>query len=342
MRNHRFTTQDLPALARRAVEVMVLQAIRQAPEEGMLVLHDTDIPLACVLADAYRAAFPWATVRPWQGSEAGQEAVKALLKGLPPRTLVVLVQTLSFRLNAFRVRLELFARGLRTIEHVHLGRMKTLEEQARYLEGLTIEPKYFTTQADRIVPRLESAAWLEARSRDGSVLRWEGALEAPKRNTGDYAAMANVGGTFPIGEVFTEAKDVFRANGEARIFAMAGPDFCMREFPEPFLMRVRDGSVVLQGDEPEMFREVIAQIQTNERPVVREIGFGLNPAFGKGAFVADVTAFERQKGLHLSLGEKHGVYPKAGLLKREDARFHVDVFVDLESVRTQEGDVYSA
>lgn len=342
MPENRFTTQDMSALARRAVEVMVTQAIRQPPEEGMLVLHDTDVPLARILADAYRETFPWATVRAWQGSEADQEAVKAMLHTLPPKTLVVLVQTLSFRLNAFRIRLELFARGLRTIEHVHLGRMATLEEQARYLEGLTIEPRYLTTQADRIVPPLESAEWLEARSRDGSVLRWEGALEQPKRNTGDYANMANVGGTFPIGEVFTEAKDVFCANGAARVFAMAGPDFCMREFPEPFLMRVKDGLVVLHGDEPQMFREVIAQIQTNERPVVREIGFGLNPAFGKGAFVADVTAFERQKGLHLSLGEKHGVYPKAGLLKREDARFHVDVFVDVQSVRTQEGEVYSA
>ncbi len=341
MSNNHFTTQDLPVLARRAVEVMVTQAIRQAPEEGMLVLHDIDVPLACLLADAYRAAFPWATVRAWQGTEADQEEVKALLKTLPPKTLVVLVQTLSFRLNAFRIRLELFARGLRTIEHVHLGRMKTVEEQVRYLDGLTIEPQYLTTQADRIVPKLAAAEWLEARSRDESVLRWEGGLEEPKRNTGDYTTMANVGGTFPIGEVFTEAKDVFAVNGQARIFAMAGPDFCMREFPEPFLMRVKDGLVVLRGDEPEMFREVIAQIQTNERPVVREIGFGLNPAFGKGAFVADVTAFERQKGLHLSLGEKHGVYPKAGLLKREDARFHVDVFVDVERVRTQEGEVYS-
>ncbi len=339
MPSNRFTTQDFPALAREAVNVIVTQAIRQAPEEGMLVLHDADSPLACVLASAYREAFPWATVRLWQGSEEDQEAVKRLLHDLPAKTLVVLVQSLSFRLNAFRIRLELFARGLKTIEHVHLTRMGSEEEQARYLSGLCATPSSFTTHANHIVELLQKTNRLEIRSQGGASLRWESALEAPKRNTGDYSGMTNIGGTFPIGEVFTEAKDVFTANGEVRVFALADQNFHMQRF-EPFVVQIMDGLVVLRGDEPQLFRDIITQIQTNERPLVREIGFGLNPAFGKDAFVTDVTAFERQRGVHLSLGEKHGVYPKPGLMKRDDARYHVDVFVDVESVHTDGGAIY--
>lgn len=336
--NH-FTTQDFPALAREAVDVIVTQAIRQTPEEGMLVLHDENSPLSRLLAAAYRDAFPWATLRLWQGSEDDQEAVKRLLRDLPPKTLVVLVQSLSFRLNAFRIRLELFARGLKTVEHVHLLRMGSEDEQGRYLAGLATTPSYFTTHANRIVERIQEAEWLEVRSHGGSILRWQGPFEDPKRNTGDYSGMTNVGGTFPIGEVFTEAKDVFTANGEVRVFALADQNFHMQRL-EPFIIRIKDGLVVLRGDEPDVFRDVITQIQTNERPLVREIGFGLNPAFGKEAYVTDVTAFERQRGVHLSLGEKHGVYPKPGLMKRDDARYHVDVFVDVESVWTDAGAIY--
>jgi hypothetical protein len=36
---------------------------------------------------------------------------------------VVLVQSTSFRMDAYRIRIELFKRGLKVIEHVHLSRM---------------------------------------------------------------------------------------------------------------------------------------------------------------------------------------------------------------------------
>jgi hypothetical protein len=47
--------------------------------------------------------------------------------------------------------------------------------------------------------------------------------------------------------------------------------------------------------------------------------------------VMDVTAFERQVGMHVSMGKKHTVYGKEGLSKRK-TRFHIDLFVDLESI----------
>lgn len=46
--------------------------------------------------------------------------------------------------------------------------------------------------------------------------------------------------------------------------------------------------------------------------------------------VSDVTAFERQEGLHLSLGKKHTVFKKPGISSKE--RFHIDMFVDVQQI----------
>ncbi len=324
------THQDL---AREAVATMVNEAIRQTPEEGMWILADGDFSLTREIASAYREVFPWAVYRAWNAGEP--ELIKQEIRDLKPGTLVVLVQSMNFRLDAFRIRMELFARGLKTIEHVHLARMRTEEEQTRYLEGIRVRPQYFTTQAQWLTNQITNAEWLEIESGAGSVIRWDSPLEPAKLNIGDYSEMKSIGGTFPIGEVFTEAKHVFKANGEVTVFAFANSQFEMEAF-EPFKVKIVDGIVQVQGHEPEMFQKTMAQISEIERAVVREIGFGLNPAFGKNSYVADVTAFERQRGLHLSIGEKHSVYhPKPDLKKRDHARFHVDVFVDVKRVRTQ-------
>lgn len=331
--------QTLLDAAARAVRVMVEDSIKQTPQEGMVVIADADSVLSRTLCAAYTEAYPWAEVWAWDPELFPAEEVRRRFQKLAKGTLVVLVQSTSFRLDAFRIRLELFARGLRTIEHVHLGRMTEPDEQLRYLEGCSYGASHFTTQANAISEVVKKAQQLALVSRGGEKLVWDTLLEDPKQNTGNYAGMVNVGGTFPVGEVFTEGRDLARVNGEVRIFAMANSAFEVKFF-EPFRVRVERGEVVLQGDEPEMFREVIELIMKQERPMVRELGFGLNPAFGKDRFVTDVTAFERQRGVHLSLGEKHPVYPKEGMHKRNEARYHVDVFVDVERVVTDLGTLY--
>ena len=327
-----------PALARQAVEIMVNEAIKQAPQEGMWILADDESPLAQVIANAYREVFSWAVFRPWNAAEP--ELIKEEIRALKPGTLVVLVQSTNFRLDAFRIRMEIFARGLRTIEHVHLARMKTDEERTRYLNGISVHPQRFTTQAQAISDIVQTSNWLEVESADGSMLRWESPLEEVKKNIGNYTGMKSIGGTFPIGEVFTEAKDVFAGNGEVSVFAFANQDFQM-EFFEPFVVKIVNGLVELQGTEPEVFQQTMKMVALAERPVVREIGFGLNEAFGKNGYVTDVTAFERQSGLHLSIGEKHSVYhPKPELKKRDHARYHVDVFVDVKRVEGSTGVIF--
>ena len=64
---------------------------------------------------------------------------------------------------------------------------------------------------------------------------------------------------------------------------------------------------------------------------VRELGFGMNRALTRERRVSDVGTYERMCGVHLSLGAKHGVYNKP-LVKRKEAKYHVDVFPVTETV----------
>ena len=330
---------SLATLATQAVRTMVTEALQQTAEQGMVVMVDRDSDLSRLLADAYLAEFPWAKLLTWDPDTMRAEEIRLRLRALEKGTLVILVQTTNFRLDAFRIRMEIFSLGLKTIEHTHLGRMKTEAEQTRYLESLTYGPQYFTTQAKPLAETLRQVKEVRVVSKDGSVLMWATALEEPKLNIGDYTGMQNVGGTFPIGEVFTEALDLTKVSGEAQIFAMANDQFEVELF-EPFTISIRDGLVQLRGDEPEMFQQIIKKISESERPLVRELGFGLNPAFGPDKFVTDVTAFERQHGVHLSLGEKHSVYPKDSVQRRAHTRFHVDVFVSFDRVEADGGVIF--
>jgi hypothetical protein len=73
-------------------------------------------------------------------------------------------------------------------------------------------------------------------------------------------------------------------------------------------------------------------VQTVEGEIcVREFGLGLNRAMGRHRPVSDVTAFERQLGLHMSLGKKHTVYKKPEIAIKK-SRFHIDLFIDVERI----------
>jgi aminopeptidase len=75
--------------------------------------------------------------------------------------------------------------------------------------------------------------------------------------------------------------------------------------------------------------------------LVREFGLGLNPAMGKHSPLNDVTAFERQVGLHMSLGRKHTVFKKPTIISQKSARFHLDLFVDVEEIRIDDDPIFS-
>jgi hypothetical protein len=307
-------------------DAIVRLAIEHDPSRKALVVFDGHSPLARLVTEAYRRALPDAAYIDYDA--ATKESVMAAIGGLGPKDLVVMIQSMAFRLDDFRIRIELFKRGLKVIEHVHLERATDERQIALYVDGMAYDPSYYRPLGRALKAKIDAAETVKVFC-DGTVLTYEGGMEPTKLNVGDYAGMTNVGGTFPIGEVFSEPKDLARVNGEVKLFAFAGVDHLV-QIHAPFVVRVERGLVV-SHEGPPSFQEVLDQIGADEQAMVREFGIGLNPAFGKDRVLKDITAFERQKGLHLSLGEKHGVYRKPGFNPKK-THYHIDVFVDVERI----------
>lgn len=318
---------DSPAAtaAMHAADIVRL-AIKHDDSRKALVVFDAHSPLSRLVTDAYRAALPGTTFIDYDATTP--DAIVATVTALAPGDLVVLIQSKNFRLTEFRFRIEMFQRGLAVIEHVNLERATDDEQIATYVDAMAYDPTYYLPLARSLKERIDAANVIEVRCA-GTLLTYEGGMEETKLNVGDYAGMKNVGGTFPIGEVFSEPKDFTRVHGDVMLFAFAGFDHLVR-IHEPFKAVIEKG-VLVRHEGPAAFEEVLAQIRADEEVLVREFGLGLNRAMGKHRLLADITAFERQKGLHLSLGEKHSVYKKPGFNPKK-THFHVDVFVDVERI----------
>lgn len=320
--------------AAKNIHDIVAQAIRLGPDKKALVVYDLRSTLSQMMTEAYRAALPDAVFMDFD--TVGAAEVLAATDTLTAGDLVVLVQSGSFRLNEFRIRIELFKRGLANIEHVHLERIPNHAQYEAYVDSLAYDPALYVVPGHWLKAKLDNAQNIVVRCA-GTTLNYEGGMQPAKLNVGDYTGMTNVGGTFPIGEVFTEANDLAKVNGEAMLFGFAGTDHLI-QIHEPFKVTIKDG--ILTTEEcPEDFRKVLDQITATEEVLVREFGLGLNPAVGKHRLLSDITAFERQLGMHLSLGEKHGIYKKPGFNPKK-TRYHVDVFVDIERIEVDGEAIY--
>src|ERR1044071_2908573 len=93
------------AAAKNAGDIVRL-AIKLAPARRALVVFDAQTPLARLVTAAYRAALPEADFLEFEAT--GKEGFFAAIDGLAAGDLVVLIQSASFRLDDFRIRIELF------------------------------------------------------------------------------------------------------------------------------------------------------------------------------------------------------------------------------------------
>ena len=332
---------DLPAEAVDAAAVHlrgVLETVfEHGPAHKALVVFDTQSALTRALTAGYRRSLPgavyidFATVTP--------EAVLAEFRALAPSDLVVLIQSTSFRLEAFRIRVELFKLGLKVIEHVHLARMPGAQGE-HYIEALAYDSTYYRGVGRALKTRIDAASRAVVHG-DGEQLVFESPLELAKLNVGDYSGMNNVGGQFPIGEVFTEARDLEAVNGRVKVHVFGDTSFMVNRPDQPITLIVERGRVVGTKDATPEFDKVLASITADEGEVwLRELGFGMNRAFTRERRVDDIGTYERMCGIHLSLGAKHGVYPKPGF-KRKDARYHVDVFAVTDAVYLDDERVFA-
>ncbi|KQW96656.1 hypothetical protein ASC94_07410 [Massilia sp. Root418] len=330
------SAEAVDAAARNVGDLLAL-AIEYAPPQRALVVYDRRCELNQALTAAYRRALPagrfidFDTVSP--------DAVLAAFAELGRDDLVVLIQSTSFRLEAFRIRIELFKRGLKVIEHVHLSRMPG-EQGLHYIASLTYDLAYYRGVGRALKARIDAAQSAVVDSGEGALLRFDSPLEPAKLNIGDYSGMNNVGGQFPIGEVFTEAQDLEAVSGKVRVFVFGDTSFHVNHPARPITMIVERGRVTGAVDSTPEFDNMLAIIRAHEGEVwLRELGFGMNRAFSRNCLVNDIGTFERMCGIHLSLGAKHGQYQKPQF-KRKDARYHVDVFAVTEAVWLDQETVY--
>jgi hypothetical protein len=317
----------LQALADTNIRDIITLSIEHKAPARALIVHNTGNGLTDILVRAYKKALPEA--RCIDFDSVSKEVVIETLDSMSPGDLVVLVQTSNFLLDAFRIRLHLFSKKLKVIEHMHLYR-NSEDVWDVYINALAYDPHWYRDIGPRLQAVLAKTKTLTIKA-GASEVTVEGGLENPKPNLGDYRGMENVGGTFPIGEVFTEAKKFEGMRGSFMVYAFAGGDFCVH-MHEPFRVDVENGIVVSCADNtPQAFTDILSTIKEYERPLIREIGFGLNRAITRERYLQDITAFERIYGMHLSLGEKHSVFKKDGMTTNK-TKFHVDLFPVVDTV----------
>jgi aminopeptidase len=306
-------------------------------EEGFLIIYDLNSPLSTVLSEAYLKILPKAEA--WKFYEMEPEKIIADLKKFKRGNTVILIESSSFRMSNFRWRLELFNLGLKVVEHAHLGE-NLPEETETYLDALEDQYDYYQKTSAFLKPLIDVCKLIEVYSIGGGILRYEGGMEEVKLNIGDFRKLHNTGCGFPIGEVFSEPKNLKMVNGEVKIYAFANVEHQVVYVEKPFSIHIKEG-VIEKVDEAEdalitkQFAEIMDLIKS-ENPEgkigVREFGLGMNRGLSKHKRLTDISAFERVCGMHISMGMKHDVYRDKVGKDRAQQRFHVDIFPDVEKI----------
>lgn len=322
-------------LAAKNLQDVVTLALAHTSAHNALVVFDRRCALALGLTEGYRRCLPHARFIDFDTVTA--QHIQTCFGALAAGDLVVLIQSSNFRLDAYRIRVELFKLELKVIEHPHLARMQGIQA-AHYIAALAYDPTYYRGTGAALKTRIDRAQ--SARIDSGGAELIFGPLEPAKVNIGDYRGMTNIGGQFPIGEVFTEARVLESVHGCVRIFVFGDTQFAVNQPVQPITLVVEQGRVTDAHESTPEFDQVLANIRADEGQVwLRELGFGMNRAFAPDRTVSDIGTFERMCGVHLSLGAKHGVYPKTGF-KRGVVRHHVDVFAITEAVFLDDENLY--
>lgn len=249
--------------------------------------------------------------------------------------IVVLIQSNSFRVSKFRWRNELCSIGLKVIEFGHLNKMLDNEIET-FISSLTYDYPHYEKLNSKLVPMIKNANEIKIVSNNGNIAKYEGKMDEIILNDGNYEGNTNYGSRYPIGEIVSEALDLSNLNGKIEVYAF--PNLSQEtEFVEPFEIEIEDGFVISHNG-PKNFDELIEMIKTEHpkgKVYVREFGLGTNRHISRMSRLGDPIAYERQEGLHFSLGMKHGIYqkklwPKYG--KKFFQRFHIDVYVNLKEL----------
>ena len=330
-------TTDLVPTASQNLTDVLRDVFEHDDSHTALIIYDLDSSLSNILTEAYKVALPKGIFINF--NDTNPEDILSTIDTLQAGDFVALVQSTSFRLSAFRIRIELFKKSIKVAEHPHLGRMTEEYEVSNYVNALAYDKAYFHHTGHTLKDMINQAKGAVVHSGKEKLI-YQGGFEPAKINIGDYSEMKNMGGQFPIGEVFTESKELTSLNGRTNIIAFGDTNYKVNIPPQPITIVIEKGQIVSTENSTAEFEAVLAMIKEEEGLVwVRELGLGLNRAFSKDKHVSDMGTFERMCGLHLSLGAKHGIYAKEGM-KRNSGKFHIDVMIDTDSLTIDDSLVF--
>ena len=111
----------LDSIASRNVRDTLAIAMEHTGEHAALVVADHRTELSRLLLRAYGECLPKARIIAFD--PLATEEVKAAFAELGESDLVVLIQSSVFRIPQYRIRVELYRRNIKVIEHCNLDRM---------------------------------------------------------------------------------------------------------------------------------------------------------------------------------------------------------------------------
>ncbi len=307
------------------------QNYRISKECFILLIYDTQSSLAKLLSDTYKKEIKSHQHKAITFPTVEESVVEQAVASLPAHSLVILVQSLSFRMTKHRLRADLFRAGHMVIEHARLA-LNTDEEIQNYIDSLRYDTPYYVQASNAIETELQQNNKLRIESGNNLTLDINSAFEKPLKNTGNFSDNPIVAAGFPIGEIFTEAKELDQMNGSVLVFGFPTLEH-KAHFCAPFEVQIKNGCVISHNG-PALFEEILQRIRTEEVNAavqVREIGFGLNRGLSFEKTLHEPTAFERFAGMHFSLGLKHAMYAKK-LGRKVYQKYHIDIFCKVKNV----------
>lgn len=312
---------------------IVFKHFNAQPESHVMIIFDTQCELSQTMKDAYEQALSNHAKKSFVDFDAHPlEEIETCAGSLSTNDVVILIQSLSFRVSVYRWRLELFGKGLKVGEHVRLSQIKS-NEIPNYVPCLAYDFSHTQPLSQKLDSLLQKTTHIKVECQQGSILEFNSRMEKPVVNLGDFDKGKVKGGYFPVGEIFSEAVDLEKVNGEVEVFAFPGEDHQMVFLEKSFRVKIKNGYVE-DGNFPEEFFPLIQMMRmenADEKIPVREFGLGLNRGLSKEKRLTEATAWERVAGLHLSLGMKHGAYQKKFKRRKElNQRYHVDIYPDVK------------
>lgn len=191
--------KNLVNRAKKYVRDILHDSLHIESSERLYILYDEDVELTQIITAAYGDMInEHSNIEFTNFNHHTPDDILAHLATLKAHDSVILVQSQQFRLNEYRLRLELFKRNIKTIEHVHLNIIKYNEYQ-NYVESLAFSPVNYRDLALRIKAKIDKCQHILVECLDGSKCEYTGGMNECKLNIGDYKGMSGVGGTYPIG-----------------------------------------------------------------------------------------------------------------------------------------------